>query len=114
MQVDAFTSEAFRGNPAAVVFVHDQALTSQQMHKIAVENNLSETAYLEHEQPGELADLDYFATASTFRLRCPPFKLICVRAHSLYASANNTDTFSNRDQESSPNMVMPSGVQQMP
>lgn len=71
MQVDAFTSEAFHGNPAAVVFVHDQALSSEQMQNIAAENNLSETAYLEHEDQGQIADLAYFSSASSFRLRCP-------------------------------------------
>ena len=112
MQVDAFTSEAFRGNPAAVIFVHEQALTSQQMQNIAVENNLSETAYLEHEQPGELADLNYFATASTFRLRCPPFKGICVHPQrALYTIPLllpiKSGTCSIPDQEASSNMVMP-------
>ena len=74
MQVDAFTAEAFHGNPAAVVFVHDQALSSEQMQTIAAENNLSETAYLEHEDQGQIADLAYFSTASTFRLRCATFR----------------------------------------
>ena len=74
MQVDAFTSEAFHGNPAAVVFVHDQALSSEQMQTIAAENNLSETAYLEHEDQGQIADLSYFSAASAFRLRCPTFR----------------------------------------
>ena len=69
VQVDAFASEAFRGNPAAVVFVQDQQLSDQQMQTIAAENNLSETAYLEHEEPGRTADSEYFASSSNFRLR---------------------------------------------
>lgn len=44
-QVDAFASEAFRGNPAAVI-VTEQALPEALMRAIAAENNLSETAYL--------------------------------------------------------------------
>ena len=42
--VDAFTSEMFSGNPAAVIFseLNDEAL----MQKIATENNLSETAFV--------------------------------------------------------------------
>ena len=42
--VDAFTSEIFSGNPAAVIFseLNDEAL----MQKIATENNLSETAFV--------------------------------------------------------------------
>ncbi|KAK9868398.1 hypothetical protein WJX84_008452 [Apatococcus fuscideae] len=68
-QVDAFASEAFKGNPAAVVFVHGRQLTSLQMQAIAAENNLSETAFLEHSSPGELAEAAYFATSSEFNLR---------------------------------------------
>ena len=45
LQIDAFTSEAFRGNPAAVCLLdheHDEAW----MQSVATEMNLSETAYL--------------------------------------------------------------------
>ena len=44
-QVDAFTSELFRGNPAAVC-VTDEPLAESVMQNIAAENNLSETAFL--------------------------------------------------------------------
>ena len=43
-QVDAFTREAFHGNPAAVVPL-DEWLTSETMLAIAAENNLAETAF---------------------------------------------------------------------
>ena len=45
--VDAFTSELFSGNPAAVIFsdLNDPDL----MQKIAAENNLSETAFIKKE-----------------------------------------------------------------
>lgn len=43
-QIDAFTSEPFTGNPAAVVL--DDSLTEIEMKKIAAEMNLSETAFL--------------------------------------------------------------------
>lgn len=43
-QVDAFTSELFAGNPAAVVPL-EEWLTDEQMQNIAAENNLSETAF---------------------------------------------------------------------
>jgi len=43
-QVDAFTSETFGGNPAAVVPL-DSWLADDVMQKIAAENNLSETAF---------------------------------------------------------------------
>lgn len=44
-QVDAFTSEAFRGNPAAVCLL-DQPATPEWMQHIAAEMNLSETAFV--------------------------------------------------------------------
>ena len=43
-QVDAFTSEIFKGNPAAVCPLN-QWLPEITMQKIAMENNLSETAF---------------------------------------------------------------------
>jgi PhzF family phenazine biosynthesis protein len=44
-QVDAFAEKPFAGNPAAVV-VLDKWLETQVMQNIAMENNLSETAFL--------------------------------------------------------------------
>jgi PhzF family phenazine biosynthesis protein len=43
-QVDAFTNKPFAGNPAAVVPL-DQWLPDETMQAIALENNLSETAF---------------------------------------------------------------------
>lgn len=43
-QVDAFTKEVFKGNPAAVCPL-DEWLPTETMQKIALENNLSETAF---------------------------------------------------------------------
>jgi PhzF family phenazine biosynthesis protein len=43
-QVDAFASEVFKGNPAAVCIL-DQWLDTVRMQQIANENNLSETAF---------------------------------------------------------------------
>jgi len=43
-QVDAFTNELFKGNPAAVVPL-TAWLTDEVMQNIAIENNLSETAF---------------------------------------------------------------------
>lgn len=43
-QVDAFTSELFSGNPAAIVPLDDW-LPDELMQAIALENNLSETAF---------------------------------------------------------------------
>ncbi len=44
-QVDAFTGELFKGNPAGVC-ICDQPLDEKTMQKIATENNLSETAFI--------------------------------------------------------------------
>jgi PhzF family phenazine biosynthesis protein len=44
-QVDAFTDELFHGNPAAICFL-DEWLDDILMQKIAMENNLSETAFV--------------------------------------------------------------------
>jgi len=44
-QVDAFTKELFKGNPAAVIVV-DEWLDDRLMQNIAMENNLSETAFV--------------------------------------------------------------------
>lgn len=43
--VDAFTSEAFRGNPAAVCLL-DQPAAAEWMQSVAAEMNLSETAFV--------------------------------------------------------------------
>jgi PhzF family phenazine biosynthesis protein len=44
-QVDAFTDELFHGNPAAICFL-EEWLDDNLMQKIAMENNLSETAFV--------------------------------------------------------------------
>lgn len=43
-QIDAFAEKVFEGNPAAVIPL-DQWMEDELMQKIAMENNLSETAY---------------------------------------------------------------------
>ena len=45
VQVDAFTAEPFRGNPAAICIL-DSEPDETWMQNLARENNLSETAYL--------------------------------------------------------------------
>lgn len=44
-QVDAFTTELFKGNPAAVIVSNDW-LDASMMQNIAAENNLAETAFI--------------------------------------------------------------------
>lgn len=50
-QIDAFTSQVFKGNPAAVIPL-TQWLPDDILQNIALENNLSETAFLVHDQDG--------------------------------------------------------------
>ena len=50
-QVDAFTAEAFCGNPAGVVILPEK-MPDQWMQAVAKEMNLSETAFLLEEQDG--------------------------------------------------------------
>ena len=44
IQIDAFSDQVFRGNPAAVVPL-EAWLPDEMMQAIAQENNLSETAF---------------------------------------------------------------------
>jgi hypothetical protein len=50
VQVDAFTSEPFQGNPAAVALLSADQFHSKNapkwMQRVALENNLSETAFV--------------------------------------------------------------------
>ena len=45
MQVDAFTTKRFSGNPAAVCIL-EETLCDDLMQQIAAEMNLSETAFV--------------------------------------------------------------------
>lgn len=51
-QVDAFATEVFRGNPAAVCLL-DAWLPENLMQALAAENNLSETAFVVSDETGE-------------------------------------------------------------
>lgn len=64
-QVDAFTSEVFSGNPAAVCLL-DQWIEDRALQAIAAENNLSETAFLV--QNGKGFDLRWFTPATEVAL----------------------------------------------
>jgi PhzF family phenazine biosynthesis protein len=52
LQIDAFTSEPFRGNPAAVCLL-DRERDAQWMQDVAKEMNLSETAFLLRREDGD-------------------------------------------------------------
>ncbi|RLN96307.1 hypothetical protein BBJ28_00003565 [Nothophytophthora sp. Chile5] len=62
VQVDAFTSEAYQGNPAAVVLLAPAAFhkpeASAWMLDVARENNLSETAYIAPRTPSPSTPAD--------------------------------------------------------
>ncbi len=60
--VDAFTSEAFKGNPAAVCLL-DKAQPAEWMQQVAAEMNLSETAFLVPRAEGDGYHLRWFTPA---------------------------------------------------
>ena len=63
--VDAFTNKVFAGNPAAIC-VMDNWLDDDIMRKIAIENNLSETAFVV--KKGENYNLRWFTPAGEIEL----------------------------------------------
>jgi len=56
-QVDAFTEQPFRGNPAAVVVCDNK--DAIWMQNVATENNLSETVFLRTRNGRSLKCCDY-------------------------------------------------------
>lgn len=74
-QVDAFTKEAFAGNPAVVCLIKT-AVTDEWMQKVAMEMNVSETAFVMKEKDG-------------FRLRWfTPEREVALCGHATLASAH--------------------------
>ncbi|XP_051009115.1 phenazine biosynthesis-like domain-containing protein isoform X2 [Acomys russatus] len=79
---DAFTVTAFRGNPAAVCLLED-ILAEDAHQQIAVEMNLSETAFIRKLQP-----TDSFAQSFCFGLRWfTPVSEVPLCGHATLASA---------------------------
>lgn len=64
-QVDAFTSDVFYGNPAAVCILEDW-IENDQLQTIAEENNLSETAFIVRNDNG--FDLRWFTPVTEVAL----------------------------------------------
>jgi PhzF family phenazine biosynthesis protein len=64
-QVDAFTSEPFRGNPAAVCIL-DKEPDASWMQNVAMEMNLSETAFVFHK--GGSRNIRFFTPAAEIDL----------------------------------------------
>jgi PhzF family phenazine biosynthesis protein len=62
-QVDAFTDEPFKGNPAAVCLLEDQ-VSDDWMQELAAEMNLSETAFLLPETDRDGWSLRWFTPAT--------------------------------------------------
>jgi len=58
-QVDAFTTELFKGNPAGVVPL-EKFLNDDVMQSIAMENNLAETAFVVPQSEAHHYDLRWF------------------------------------------------------
>jgi len=81
-QVDAFTDQLFGGNPAAICPL-EAWLPSETMQKIALENNLSETAFIIPEKDGYY--IRWFTPAIEVDL-CGHATL--ATAHALYAEMN--------------------------
>ena len=68
VQVDAFTDRPFAGNPAAVCVLETPA-TDEWMQRVALEMNLSETAFLTREEsPGADWRLRWFTPAAEVEL----------------------------------------------
>ena len=85
-QVDSFTNKIFEGNPAVVIF--SEFLPNEVMQKIALENNLSETAFVYEE------DNDY-------RIKWfSPLMEIDLCGHATLAAAHIYFTEINRDADS--------------
>ena len=82
VQVDAFATEAFTGNPAAVVFTH-RGGDARWMQRVANEFSLPETAFVE-ERPSSTS-----ATVSEYDLRWfTPTTEVALCGHATLASAH--------------------------
>ena len=84
-QIDSFTSEAFSGNPAAVVLL-DKKRSHAWLQSVAMENNLSETAFV-LPKTGEAWPLRWFTPTIEVDL-CGHATL--AAAHALWESATIT------------------------
>lgn len=84
-QVDAFTKEIFRGNPAGVVSNAD-GLTEEQMQQIAREMNCSETAFI---FSPDSSDHDVHIRFFTPKSEVPTCGHATISAHFIRAIENN-------------------------
>merc|ERR1712008_138097 len=95
IQVDAFSSVPFAGNPAAVLFTHrggDEAW----MQAVAVENNLSETAFLERSgAEGEVRCVTFVGLRLEAKWRSVVMQRLPLRMHSGTPAVRNEATQSS-------------------
>ena len=95
-QVDAFTSQLFSGNPAAICPL-DNWLEDAVMQKIAVENNLSETAFFTGQN--DVFEIRWFTPATEVDL-CGHATL--ATAHVLFNHLNYDKRIIHFDSKSGP------------
>ena len=80
LQIDAFTSQPFKGNPAAVCLLSEK-LPDEWMQQVAAEMNLSETAFVQPRAGGDGFSLRWFTPTLEIAL-CGHATL--ASAHALY------------------------------
>lgn len=97
--VDAFTDKAFGGNPAGVCLL-EQSLSAEQMQSIAMEMNLSETAFVQRTQTPSHFSLRWFTPTLEIDL-CGHATLASSfwMLHSGWAAAGETIHFETRSGE---------------
>ena len=114
-QVDAFTDEPFKGNPAAVVLL-DEPKPPKWMQSVAFEMNLSETAFVHPQEdgfrlrwftPATEVDLCGHATLATAHIlwqtgKVAPEDNIRFATRSGWLSANKENDFIELDFPSAP------------
>lgn len=89
--VDAFTDNAFQGNPAAIVLCESESIINQAAGKLAKEFNLSETAFLSSSSSMSSASSlsSSFESGSCFSLRWfTPTKEVQLCGHATLAAAH--------------------------
>ncbi|WP_201556355.1 PhzF family phenazine biosynthesis protein [Psychrobacter sp. 72-O-c] len=85
--IDAFTDIVFKGNSAAVI-ITDSWLSNDLMQSIAMENNLSETAFLVANKSDSLDNKDQSDKIATYHIRWfSPLTEIDFCGHATLASA---------------------------
>ena len=97
--IDAFTESPFSGNPAAVCLL-DQEFTTNQMQTIAMEMNLSETAFVQRTSESDSFGLRWFTPAVEIDL-CGHATLASVywMVNSGWAESGQTVRFQTRSGE---------------